>query len=36
MAFGPPLVTTPEQLDQMLAILDRSLTETLEDDQVTR
>lgn len=36
MAFGPPLVTTPEQLDQMLTILDRSLTETLADGKATR
>ncbi|MFO0930408.1 MAG: aspartate aminotransferase family protein [Gemmataceae bacterium] len=29
LAFGPPLVTTEEQLDEMLAVLDRSLGEVL-------
>src|SRR3954471_15770614 len=29
LAFGPPLVTTAEQLDEMLAILDRSMGEAL-------
>jgi adenosylmethionine-8-amino-7-oxononanoate aminotransferase len=29
LAFGPPLVTTAEQLDEMLALLDRSLGEVL-------
>ncbi|QDV32652.1 aminotransferase family protein [Tautonia plasticadhaerens] len=29
IAFGPPLVTTGEQIDEMLAILDRSLGEVL-------
>ena len=29
IAFGPPLVVTSEELDQMLAILDRSLGEVL-------
>jgi adenosylmethionine-8-amino-7-oxononanoate aminotransferase len=29
IAFGPPLVVTPEQIDEMLAILDRSLGEVL-------
>jgi len=30
LAFGPPLVVTAEQLDEMLAVLDRSLGEALE------
>jgi adenosylmethionine-8-amino-7-oxononanoate aminotransferase len=30
LAFGPPLVVTSEQLDEMLAVLDRSLGEALE------
>lgn len=30
IAFGPPLVSTAEQIDEMLAILDRSLGEVLE------
>ncbi len=29
IAFGPPLVTTAEQIDEMVAILDRSLGEVL-------
>lgn len=29
LAFGPALTTTPDELDQMLAILDRSLGEVL-------
>jgi adenosylmethionine-8-amino-7-oxononanoate aminotransferase len=29
LALGPPLVTTAEQLDEMLDVLDRSLTEAL-------
>ena len=29
IALGPPLVVTAEQIDEILAILDRSLTETL-------
>jgi adenosylmethionine-8-amino-7-oxononanoate aminotransferase len=29
IALGPPLVVTAEQIDEMLAILDRSLAETL-------
>jgi 4-aminobutyrate aminotransferase-like enzyme len=29
IAFGPPLVVTPEQIDEILAILDRSLADTL-------
>jgi adenosylmethionine-8-amino-7-oxononanoate aminotransferase len=29
IAFGPPLVVTPEQIDEMLAILDRSLGEVI-------
>ena len=28
LAFGPPLVVTEEELDAMLAVLDRSLEET--------
>jgi adenosylmethionine-8-amino-7-oxononanoate aminotransferase len=31
LAFGPPLIVTAEQLDEMLAILDRSLGEALTD-----
>jgi adenosylmethionine-8-amino-7-oxononanoate aminotransferase len=30
LAFGPPLVVTAEQLDEMLAVLDRSMGEVLE------
>jgi adenosylmethionine-8-amino-7-oxononanoate aminotransferase len=30
LAFGPPLIVTAEQLDEMLAVLDRSLGEALE------
>src|SRR5262245_38872380 len=30
IAFGPPLIVTPEQVDEMVAILDRSLGEVLE------
>jgi adenosylmethionine-8-amino-7-oxononanoate aminotransferase len=30
LAFGPPLVVAAEQLDEMLAVLDRSLGEALE------
>jgi adenosylmethionine-8-amino-7-oxononanoate aminotransferase len=30
LAFGPPLVVTAEQLDEMLAVLDRSIGEALE------
>jgi adenosylmethionine-8-amino-7-oxononanoate aminotransferase len=29
IAFGPPLVTTAEQIDEMLAVLERSLVEVL-------
>lgn len=29
IAFGPPLVTTAEQIDEMIAVLDRSLGEVL-------
>jgi 4-aminobutyrate aminotransferase-like enzyme len=29
IALGPPLVVTAEQIDEMLAILDRSIGETL-------
>jgi adenosylmethionine-8-amino-7-oxononanoate aminotransferase len=29
IAFGPPLVTTSEQIDEMVAVLDRSLNEVL-------
>jgi adenosylmethionine-8-amino-7-oxononanoate aminotransferase len=31
LAFGPALTTTPDELDQMLAILDRSLEEVLNE-----
>jgi adenosylmethionine-8-amino-7-oxononanoate aminotransferase len=31
LAFGPPLVVTAEQLEEMLAILDRSIGQTLEE-----
>jgi adenosylmethionine-8-amino-7-oxononanoate aminotransferase len=31
IAFGPPLVSTAEQIDEMLAILDRSLGEVLHE-----
>jgi adenosylmethionine-8-amino-7-oxononanoate aminotransferase len=30
IAFGPPLISTSEQIDEMVAILDRSLSEILE------
>ena len=29
LAFGPPLVTTEEQLGEMLAVLDKSMGEVL-------
>jgi adenosylmethionine-8-amino-7-oxononanoate aminotransferase len=29
LAFGPPLVVTGEQLDEMLEVLDRSMGEAL-------
>jgi L-2,4-diaminobutyrate transaminase len=29
IAFGPPLVTTAEQIDEMVAVLERSLEEVL-------
>ena len=29
LAFGPPLISTAEQIDEMVAILDRSLGEVL-------
>src|SRR5262245_31869720 len=29
LAFGPPLIVTPEQIDDMVAILDRSIGEAL-------
>jgi adenosylmethionine-8-amino-7-oxononanoate aminotransferase len=29
IAFGPPLVTTSEQIDEMVAVLDRSMSEVL-------
>ncbi len=29
IAFGPPLIVTDEQVDEMVAILDRSLGEVL-------
>ena len=31
IAFGPPLIVTAEQIDEMVAILDRSIGETLGD-----
>jgi adenosylmethionine-8-amino-7-oxononanoate aminotransferase len=31
IAFGPPLVSTSEQIDEMVAILDRSLAEVLDE-----
>jgi adenosylmethionine-8-amino-7-oxononanoate aminotransferase len=31
LAFGPPLVSTAEQIDEMLAVLERSLTEVLNE-----
>src|SRR5262245_49022382 len=31
LAFGPPLVVTAEQLDEMVAVLDRSIGEALAD-----
>ena len=31
IAFGPPLVSTAEQIDEMVAILDRSLGEVLDE-----
>jgi adenosylmethionine-8-amino-7-oxononanoate aminotransferase len=33
IAFGPPLVVTAEQIDEMLAILDRSIGEVLDNGQ---
>ena len=30
IAFGPPLVVTPEHVDEIVAILDRSLEDVLE------
>jgi adenosylmethionine-8-amino-7-oxononanoate aminotransferase len=31
IAFGPPLVVTAEEIDEMVAILDRSLGEVMDD-----
>ena len=31
IAFGPPLVSTAEQIDEMVAILDRSLGQVLDE-----
>jgi 4-aminobutyrate--pyruvate transaminase len=31
IAFGPPLVSTPEEIDAMLAVLDRSLDQALNE-----
>ena len=31
IAFGPPLVSTSEQIDEMAAILERSMAEVLRD-----
>jgi adenosylmethionine-8-amino-7-oxononanoate aminotransferase len=36
IAFGPPLVSTPEQIDEMAAILDRSMEEVLRELRITR
>jgi adenosylmethionine-8-amino-7-oxononanoate aminotransferase len=33
IAFGPPLISTAEQIDEMVAVLDRSLGETLAELQ---
>jgi adenosylmethionine-8-amino-7-oxononanoate aminotransferase len=33
IAFGPPLVSTAEQIDEMVAILDRSLAEVLDETE---
>ena len=30
LAFGPPLIVTAEQIDEMLAILDQSIGEVME------
>jgi adenosylmethionine-8-amino-7-oxononanoate aminotransferase len=35
IAFGPPLVSTAEQIDEMVAVLDRSIGEALEARPVT-
>ena len=35
IAFGPPLVVTAEQIDEMVAILDRSLGEVLSEVEST-
>ena len=34
IAFGPPLVSTSEQIDEMVELLDRSLTEVLDERAV--
>jgi L-2,4-diaminobutyrate transaminase len=31
LAFGPPLVSTAEQIDEMVAVLERSLEQTLNE-----
>ena len=36
IAFGPPLVVTAEQIDEMVAILDRSLGEVLGELEIDR
>jgi adenosylmethionine-8-amino-7-oxononanoate aminotransferase len=35
LAFGPPLISTAEQIDEMVAILDRSLGEVLSRQSMT-
>jgi adenosylmethionine-8-amino-7-oxononanoate aminotransferase len=35
IAFGPPLVVTAEEIDDMVAILDLSLEEVLSDVRLT-
>jgi hypothetical protein len=35
IAFGPPLISTAEQIDEMVAILDRSLGEVLSRQSMT-
>src|SRR5205823_9185073 len=36
LAFGPALIVTAEQIDEMLAILDRSIGEVMESVQSAR
>jgi adenosylmethionine-8-amino-7-oxononanoate aminotransferase len=35
IAFGPPLVVTAQEIDEMVAILDRSLSEVLSEVEPT-